>query len=281
MTPTDLILAGPEALAARIPDGASVALMKEPHVPMAAIRALIARGAKDLHLVTVPTSSLAADALIGAGCVATVETSGVSLGEHGPAPFFVEAVKAGAIALKDATCPAVHSALLAGMKGVPFMPMRGVIGSDLLEARPDWKVIDNPFAPEGERDPILLLPALTPDVALLHVPLADTEGNLWIGDRHETKIAAQAARRVLATAERIVEGDLRHDPDKAPNLIRAIHVEAIAEAPGGAWPLAAPPDYGADHDALRAYAAAARETAKGGASDWLEIITPRPAKAAE
>lgn len=270
-----------EALAARVPDGASVALVKDPHVPMAVIRALIARGAKDLHLITIPTASLAADALIGAGCVGTVETSGISLGEFGPAPFFVEAVKAGTIRLKDATCPAVLSAVIAGQKGIPFIPMRGVIGSDLLAARPDWKVIPNPFAPEGEEDPILLLPAIVPDVALIHVALADEAGNLWLGDRHETKSAAQAARRVLATAERIVPGDLRRDPDKAPNLVRAIHVEAVAEAPGGSWPLASPPDYGQDADAIRAYAAAARDAARGGAADWLATIEPRRAEAAE
>lgn len=269
------------ALAARVPDGASVALVKEPHVPMDVIRALIDRGARDLHLITIPTASLAADALIGAGCVGTVETSGVSLGEFGPAPFFVEAVKAGTIRLKDATCPAVLSAVIAGQKGIPFIPMRGVVGSDLLAARPDWKVIPNPFAPEGREDPILVLPAIVPDVALLHVSLADEAGNLWIGDRHETKSVAQAARRVLATAERIVPGDLRRDPDKAPNLVRALHVEALAEAPGGAWPHSAPPDYGRDADAFRAYAAAARDAARGGASDWLGTILPRPAEAAE
>jgi glutaconate CoA-transferase subunit A len=267
-------------LAARVPDGAQVAVVKEPHAPMALVRALIARGARDLHLVTTPTSGLLADALIGAGCVRVVETSGVSLGEFGPAPFFAEAVKSGAVKIRDATCPAVYAALQAGEKGIPFMPIRGIIGSDILEARKeDWRVIDNPFEENG--DPIVLLRALRPDVALLHVPEADRHGNAWVGARHEFKTLAHAAMRTLVTAERIVEGNLVEDPAKAPNLVTAIYVEAVAEAPGGAWPLAAPPAYGLDADAVRAYAVAAKTAARGGEADWLSVLTPAHREAAE
>src|SRR6516165_7542950 len=114
-------------------------------VPMAATRALIRRGAKRLHLVVLPTSSLQADLLIGAGCIETLETSAVSLGEFGPAPRFTAAVVSGAIKMKDATCPALHAALQASEKGVPFMPLRGLLGSDILKYRDDWKVITSPF----------------------------------------------------------------------------------------------------------------------------------------
>ena len=68
----------------------------------------------------------AADLLIGAGCVAEVETSAVSLGEAGFAPRFTAALKAGAITVRDATCPAIHTMLQAAEKGVPFMPLRGL-----------------------------------------------------------------------------------------------------------------------------------------------------------
>src|SRR3990167_1167645 len=135
---------------------------------MAATRALIRRGVKRLHLVALPTSSLQADLMIGAGCIDTLETSAVSLGEFGPAPRFSAAITAGTIKMKDATCPALHAALQAAEKGVPFMPLRGLIGSDVLAYRDDWKVIDSPF---GNNDPIVLLPALKPDVALIHVRL--------------------------------------------------------------------------------------------------------------
>src|SRR5499427_617684 len=140
-------------------------------VPMAATRALIRRGVKQLYLLALPTSSLQADLLIGAGCIETLETSAVSLGEFGPAPRFTTAVISGSVKLKDATCPALHAALQASEKGVPFMPLRGLVGSDILKYRDDWKVITSPF---GDNDQIVLLPAIKPDVALIHAPMAGT-----------------------------------------------------------------------------------------------------------
>ena len=80
----------------------------------------------------------------------------MSLGEAGLAPRFTEAVEKGEIEVRDATCPAVHTALQASEKGVPFMPLRGVLGSDLLKLRPDWKVSQNPF--NGNADPIFVRP---------------------------------------------------------------------------------------------------------------------------
>src|SRR5262245_10981143 len=134
-----------EALAP-ITDGCVLAVAREVSgVAMAATRALIRRGIKRLHLIALPTSSLQADLLIGAGCIETLETSAVSLGEFGPAPRFTAAVTASAIRMQDTTCPALHAAFQASEKGVPFMPLRGLIGSDLVRHRPDWKVIDNPF----------------------------------------------------------------------------------------------------------------------------------------
>src|SRR5688572_18514612 len=126
-----------EALAP-ITDGCVLAVPRESTgVAMAATRALIRRGIKNLALIALPTTSLQADLLIGAGCVASIETSAVSLGEFGPAPRFTAAVLAGTVRMKDATCPALHAAFQAAEKGVPFMPLRGVIGSDVLKHRPD------------------------------------------------------------------------------------------------------------------------------------------------
>src|SRR5579863_2939328 len=117
-----------EALAP-IRDGAMLAVPRESSgVAMAATRALIRRGVKRLHLVTLPTSSLQADLLIGAGCVETLETSAVSLGEFGPAPLFTAAMLAGTVRMLDATCPALHAQFQAAEKGVPFMPLQGLIG---------------------------------------------------------------------------------------------------------------------------------------------------------
>ena len=100
---------------APIKDGCVLAVPRESSgVAMAATRALIRRGIKRLSLIALPTSSLQADLLIGAGCVETIETSAVSLGEFGAAPRFTAAILAGSIRMKDATCPALH----AGVPGV-------------------------------------------------------------------------------------------------------------------------------------------------------------------
>ena len=110
-----------EDLAARIPDGAKVALAPDySGCSMATVRALIARGAKDLHLVGVPSVGFQGDMLIGVGCVATLETAAVTLDEYGPAPRFMAAVKAGSIKVIDGTCPAIHAGLQAAEKGLSY-----------------------------------------------------------------------------------------------------------------------------------------------------------------
>ena len=240
-----------EALAV-ITDGCALAVPREASGgAMAATRALIRRGIKRLHLIALPTSSLQADLLIGAGCVETIETSAVSLGEFGPAPRFTAAVTAGRIRVKDATCPALHAAFQAAEKGVPFMPLRGLIGSDVLAQRKDWKVIDNPF---GNDDPIVLLPAIRPDVALFHAPLADREGNIWIGRDRELATMAHAAAKTVVTVEKLHEGNLFDDPTLAAGALGGFYIEAIAVAPNGAWPLALADHYGADAAHLAEYA---------------------------
>ncbi|MEM8755409.1 MAG: CoA-transferase [Pseudomonadota bacterium] len=269
------ILEAPDDLASLVPDGATVAVAKEPLSPVALANALIRRGARDLHLVTVPTATYVADILIGAGCVRLVETSGVSLGEFGLAPRFVKAVKTGAVAIKDSTCPAVYAALQAGEKGQPFAPLRGLIGSDVLASRPDYKVIENPFEPG---DPVALLPPIRPDVALIHADRADRFGNVFVGGRHELKTLAHAARRTVATVEEVVEGDLREDPSTAANLIGGIYVEALAPAPGGAWPTAAPGRYETDEAHLADYARLARDDAAFAAYLEAQVFGPKAAE---
>ncbi len=247
-----------EALAP-IVDGCMLAVPRESSgVPMAATRALIRRGVKRLHLVTLPTSTLQADLLIGAGCIETLETSAVSLGEFGPAPRFNAAILAGTIRMRDATCPALHAQFQAAEKGVPFMPLRGLIGSDVLAHRPDWKIVDNPF---GNNDPIVLLPALKPDVALFHAPMADRTGNVFIGTQRELVTMAHAARKTVVTVEKIHDGDLLRDPVLAAGTLPGFYVEAVAVEPRGAWPLPLPDHYAIDgaHFAEYARLAAAPE----------------------
>jgi glutaconate CoA-transferase, subunit A len=248
-----------EALAP-IAGGGMLAVPRETSgVAMAATRALVRRGVKQLHLVTLPTSTLQADLLIGAGCIATLETSAVSLGEFGPAPRFTAALLAGALRVRDATCPALHAQFQAAEKGVPFMPLRGLIGSDLLAHRTDWKIVDNPF---GHDDPIVLLPALKPDVALFHAPLADRAGNVHVGTQRELVTMAHAARRTIVTVEEIHDGDLLRDPLLAAGTLPGFYLEAVAVEPRGAWPLPLPDRYGLDAEHLREYARLAA-TAEG------------------
>ena len=267
-----------EALGA-ITDGIMLAVPREvAGVPMEATRALIRRRVKGLHLVALPTSTLQADLLIGAGAIATLETSAVSLGEFGPAPRFTDAMLNGRIRMLDATCPALHAAFQAAEKGVPFMPLRGILGSDVLKYRPDWRGIDNPFgnASFAEGDPIVLLPAIKPDVALLHAPMADRAGNVWIGRQRELATMAHAAAETIVTVEKIVDGDLLADPVLAAGVLPGFYVERIAIAQNGCWPLGLPDHYAADLGHLAEYARMAA-TADGFAKYLDEHVYARKA----
>ncbi|MFQ5938239.1 MAG: CoA transferase subunit A [Acidiferrobacterales bacterium] len=227
-----------ETLAARIPDGTSLAVSPDySGCAMSVVRALIRRGVRDLHLIGVPQVGFQGDMLIGAGCVATLEAAALTLGEYGPAPRFCAAVRAGTIILKDATCPAIHAGLQAAEKGIPFIPLRGILGSDLLTHRGDWKVIDNPFGDTGQGDPIVLVPAIRPDVALFHAALADRQGNVWIGVRRELMVMAHAARTTLVSVEAFTDDDLLADDRLTPGTIPALYVTAVAKAKDGAWPI--------------------------------------------
>src|SRR5438552_4980682 len=240
---------------AAIPDGGMVVVPREASgVPMEATRALIRRGVKRLHLVALPTSTLQADMLIGAGCVETLETSAVSLGEFGPAPRFTAAILGKTIRMQDATCPALYAQVQASEKGVPFMPLRGLIGSDILAHRPDWRVINNPF---GNNDPIVLLPAIKPDFALFHAGMADRAGNVFVGRDRELLTMAHAAAHSIATVEKIYEGNLMDDPALSAGTVPGFYIETIAVAPPGAWPLQRLDHYPADGVYLAEYAKAA------------------------
>ncbi|HKI63236.1 MAG TPA: hypothetical protein VKA16_01280, partial [Burkholderiales bacterium] len=254
---------------------------------MAVVRALVRRRAQGLRLLGVPVLGLCADLLIGAGCVAEVETSAVSLGEAGLAPRFTEAAEKGEIAVRDATCPMVHGGLQAAEKGVPFMPLRGVLGSDLVAQRPDWRVIDNPMRNRGQsrissksdsdpdfEDPIILAPAISPDVALFHARWADRAGNVWLGRRRELATIAHAAKACYVSYEHLREGDMLEDELLAPGVLGSVYVSALAPAPRGAWPLGVADEYPIDDAHLMTYAKAAKT--REGFRRYLEqwVLTP-------
>lgn len=275
-TSTHSFAASIEDLAGLVPDGACVALPPDySGCAMAAVKALCRRGAQGLHLVGVPSLGLQADWLIGSGCVVRIETAAMTLGEHGLPPRFSAALKARSIEVKDATCPVIHAGLQAAEKGVPFLPLRGILGSDLLRHRPEWRVIQNPMSETP--DPLVIVPAIQPDIALFHAAVADRSGNVWIGVRRELMLMAHAARTTLVTVERIVDEDLLADPAMAAGTIPALYVSAIAHAERGAAPIGLAGAYEADEAAIASYVAAARTDdgfAAWAAQNGLAVVAP-------
>jgi glutaconate CoA-transferase subunit A len=120
----------------------------------------------------------------------------------------------------------------AGAMGVPFLPMRSMLGSDVLQQRPEAREMDCPFT----GDKLLLVPALNPDVALIHVQRCDAYGNAQMEGLQFLDIdLAMAANRVILTTERIVSNDqIRRAPDQTK--IPFFAVEAVVEVPFGCAP---------------------------------------------
>lgn len=248
-----------ELLASQVNDGDLVVLASSMSgdfsaASMVTTRALIRRSAKNLHLLGLPALNFQGDLLIGAGCVRTAEAGSVLMYEHGAANRFVAAQKSGTIEVIDSSCPAIYSALIAGAKGIPFMVVRGFIGSDLVrlrEKRGDWAVIPNPF---GKDDPVVAVSAIRPDVALFHVPLADRSGNVWYGKRDALAIMARAAHRVLVTYEELYNGDLYESEELAAATIPSSFITMLSHQPNGSWPLHCGARYRDDTAHLREYA---------------------------
>ncbi len=239
-----------------VSDGTKLAVPKDSAgVAMHATRELVRRGVRDLHLICVPIGGIQTDILIGSGAVRTLETSAVTLGEYGGGPRFAEAIRSGKLVMHDATCPAIYAALQAAEKGIPFMPLRGLIGSDLMKHRSDWKAIDNPFE---TNDPIAVIPAIRPDVSLFHAPLADRFGNVFVGRQRELMIMAHASRETLVSVEATTDINLLDDDARAGAVLPAIYVTRIAVAKHGSQPLGLLDLYPDDEAVLARYAMLAR-----------------------
>lgn len=251
------LLSSADELAKIVGDGSKVAIGADyTGVAMETTRALIRRKVKDLHVVCMPISGFQADLMIGAGIVGTLECAAVNMGEHGTPHRFHNALRTGSIRLVEATCPAIHAALEAGRKGIPFIPLRGIIGSDLVKYRDDWQIIDNPYQ---DGDKILLLPAIRPDYAIFHAPFADRHGNIFIGRRRELANMSQASRAgALVTIEEVRDVDLMASEETAAGALPALYVRGAAVARCGAWPLGLWDYYSVDEDHLREYSTLAR-----------------------
>jgi glutaconate CoA-transferase subunit A len=234
-----------DALAA-VTDGMVVAVGGSPssRKPVAAITALARRGLRDLQLLTF-TGSLDVELLVGAGAVRSVRSSHVSLGEAGRAALFAEAVLAGAVDDLEESEWMLLGRLRAAAAGMPFLPTRAGLGSDLATAR-ELREVADPYTGES----YLAVPALAPDVAIIHAWRSDAEGNIqmpWPPDHlaDVDVLMARAARHAIVTVEEIVAPDVVRDAAERTVLF-GFEVDAVVEAPRGAWPTASPYTYTAD-----------------------------------
>jgi glutaconate CoA-transferase subunit A len=136
---------------------------------------------------------------------------------------------------------------------VPFVPVRGLLHTDYMTIRPDFREIPNPYDPA---EPIAIVPAIVPDVAVFHGFRADRWGNVITTGAADAKLIAQAARRVIATVEEIADTDLSRTPHTGA-LVSGLHVTAVVHAPRGAHPTSCAGYYGDDGAHIRGYLAAA------------------------
>ncbi len=228
-------------------------------VPMSFTKSLIKQNIKNLRLYCLPLTTIQGDMLIGSNCVSEIEAAAVSLGEFGQAPRFQSAVINQEIKVKDSTCPALHAQLQATEKGVPFMPLRGIIGSDLLKYRNDWKVIENPMKnSENNNEEIVLLPAVKLDILVFHATKADRNGNILIGRRRELSTLAHASKKVFVTVEEFSDEDFFENEVLASATLPALYVNGIAKSVNGAWPCGLTGKYKPDFEELKRYSIAAK-----------------------
>jgi len=200
--------------------------------PGAAVHELVRQGKTGLEVIKT-AGAYDIDLLSAAGCAASVSAGYVGYESvFGLAPAYRRAVESGVVVASEHACYTVIAGLRAAIQGVPFMPVAGLIGSDLLAAR-DFRTIADPYTGET----VVAIPALKPDVAIIHVHEVDELGNaLIVGSKFEDVLMAQAADYVILTAERIADdGVFASDPVRAS--ISSLYVDAVVETPRGAWPL--------------------------------------------
>lgn len=269
----DKVVSLPQA-AALVSDGDVVALqnMATQLAPMALVRELIRQDRRDLTLVAL-VGGMAVDWLAAAGCLSNFIGAAVSMEQFGLCQQYRKAVEAGTIRVEELSETALVSRLGAGARNLPFLPTRGMIGTDLIETNSDNLVlIDDPFG--GPQ--IVACRALVPDVALVHAHRADRAGNVAIDPTirwPDLAIMPKAARTVIVTVEEIVESDvLRRNPDRT--VLPGFIVDAVVEVPYGAHPTSLFPKYNYDTAMHLEWIAAARDDAS--AADFLRRYVYAP-----
>lgn len=207
--------------------------------PMASIHALVELGIRELRIATV-LGSADVETLLATGSVAEVHSAGVAL--EGLAPCWREARQSGTPTVIEWSEGTFAAALQAAALGLDSMPWPAGLGTDLPAVNPWLKEATDPHT----GGPVLAVRALVPDVALIHVPAVDRDGNAYVDDDLVLDaLLARAARRVFVTYERLVEPE----PERA--AISRLWIDDVVEAPGGARPTGCAPEYDVDPDGLR------------------------------
>jgi glutaconate CoA-transferase subunit A len=247
-----------------VSDGAMVALGGGlcARLPMAMVRELIRQGRRGLHLIG-SAHSIDVDLLVGTGAVGRCEESYVGFEQDlGLAPGYRRAAEAGTIEVAESCCATILAQLRAAEMGLPFLPVRGVRGSDIRRLHPEYADITCPFTGEI----LVAVPALRPDVALLHAPAGDRYGNLHLEQPYVLdERFASASRLVVATVDELVSTE---EVVRSGVTIPAHLVAAVAEVPYGAHPSSCYPRYAYDRDHLREYLTAAQ----AGAGDLEKYV---------
>jgi glutaconate CoA-transferase subunit A len=257
-----------EAVERFVPDGASVLLGAglEGLIPFAAGHEIIRQGKRDLTLLA-PISDTLFDQMIGAGCVAMVKAAWVGNVSAGLGHCFRRAMEHGIprpIGIHDHSNFTFALALEAAAQGVPFLPTRSVLGSDLLRSNPDLRPMRSPF---GE-DALVAVRALQPDVAFVAAQRADESGgaHCW-GPLGVSQEACLASRDVVLVVEEIVPLDvIASDPNRV--LAPPFRISAVVHEPFGCHPSPVQGYYGRDHRAYHEYHDLSRTLE--GADRWLD-----------
>ena len=221
-------------------------------LPMALVRELIRQGRRGLHLVG-SAHGIDVDMLVAVGAVRRCEESYVGFEQDlGLAPAYRRAAEEGSIEVAESCCVSMLAQLRAAEMGLPFLPVRGVRGSDITALHPEYATITCPFTGEV----LIAVPALRPDVALLHAPSGDRYGNLHLEQPYVLdERFASASRVVIATVDELVSTE---EVVASGVTIPAHLVTAVVLAPFGAHPTSCYPRYAYDHGHLREYVSAAQ-----------------------
>jgi len=256
-----------DAVVRFVPHGSSVVMgaALESLIPFAAGHEIIRRQVRDLTMIG-PISDILFDQLIGAGCVRKVIAAWVGNVSAGLGHNYRRACEQGIphrLEVIDHSNFTISLALLAGGLGAPYIPTYSLLGTDIPRTNPTLRESISPFG--GEK--ILLVPALQPDVAILHVQRSDENGNAhaW-GNLGISEEAALASERIIIVAEEIVPHPIIvSDPNRV--LAPSFKVCAVVHEPGGAHPSPVQGYYNRDHEYYHEYHRATR-TAEGNA-EWM------------